>query len=338
MFRNTTPCLVTLSQSSKVQLNVQLVLEKKNTRKQQKLKTLTNYVQQYPSGWKKRLELGDLLYETGNWEQAVKEYDQVIQRQPQLIQVRLKLGKLLQLMGEVAKAIEVYESALPLSSNVATGHHIGGLIEVCRRQPEKAVKAFETAASSEPENPSHWLALGRVEMELDHPHAALKAFEQILLLQPDDIVALIHSYDALLILGDFQSAELRLSRAEELAPGDYSVLKRRLSERIRRKLVLGKEGKQTKKIVNAVLKLAPYSADAHKLQADYYRLRGDSAKSVAILKQFTEQYPNNPNGWCYYARCLSERGEKKMAVEAIQNADHIYPNNWLVYGPCSIKE
>ncbi|AOX00002.1 hypothetical protein BJP34_11540 [Moorena producens PAL-8-15-08-1] len=332
MSRNTNPCLVTLSQSSKVELNVQLVLDKKTTRKQQKLKTLTNYVQQYPSGWKKRLELADLLYESGNWEQAVKEYHQVIQRQSQLIQVRLKLGKLLQLMGEVAKAIEVYESALPLSSNVATGHHIRGLIELCRRQPEKAVKAFETAASSEPENPSHWLALGRVEMELDHAHAALKAFEQILLLQPDDIVAMIHSYDALLILGDFQSAELRLSRAEELAPGDYSVLKRRLAYRCRMKLVLGKEGKQTKKIVNAVLKLAPHSADAHQLQADYYRLRGESAKSLAILKQFTEEYPNNPNGWCYYSRFLSDRGEKKRAVEVIDKADHLYPNNWLVYG------
>ncbi len=328
MSRNTTPGLVTLSQSSTVELNVQLVLDKKNTRKQQKLKTLTNYVQQYPSGWKKRLELADLLYESGNWELAVEEYDQVIERQPQLIQLRLKLGKLLQLMGRVAQAIEVYESALPLSSNVATRHHIQGLIEVCRRQPEKAVKAFETAASSQPENPSHWLALGRVEMELDHPHAALNAFEQILLLQSDDIVALIHSYDALLIVGDFQSAELKLSRAEELAPGDYSVLKRWLSQRIRRKLVLGKEGKQTKKMVNAVLKLAPHSADAHQLQADYYRLRGESAKSLAILKQFTEDHPNNPNGWCYYARCLSDRGENKMAVEAIQKADHLCANHY----------
>ena len=169
-------------------------------------------------------------------------------------------------------------------------------------------------------------------MKLDHAHAALKAFEQILLLQPDDIVALIHSYDALLIVGDFQSAELRLSRAEELAPGDYSVLKRRLNERIRRKLVLGKEGKQTKKMVNAVLKLAPHFADAHQLQAEYYRLRGESAKSVAILKQFTEDHPNNPNGWCYYARFLFDRSENQRGAEAIHKADHLCSNYWLVYG------
>ncbi|NES03053.1 MAG: tetratricopeptide repeat protein [Okeania sp. SIO2F4] len=306
-----TPCLVKLSQSSKVELNVQLVLEKKPTRQQQKLKTLTKYVQQYPSGWKKRLELADLLYESGNWELAVEEYHQVIERQPQLIQVGLKLGKLLQLMGRVTEAIKIYDKALPLSSNFATGHHIQGLIEVCRSHPDKAVKMFEKAASSEPENPSHWLALGRVQMELNNAEAALRAFEQILSIQPDDIVALIHSYDALLAVGHFQEAELRLSRAEELVPDDYSVLKRRLAYRCRMKLVLGEEGKQTKKMVNAVLKLAPHSADAHQLKAEYYRLRGESAKSVAILKKFTEEYPNNPNGRCYYTRCLSDIGKNQ---------------------------
>ncbi|NEN89191.1 MAG: tetratricopeptide repeat protein [Okeania sp. SIO3H1] len=320
--------MVKLSQSSKVELNVQLVLEKKPTRQQQKLKTLTKYVQEYPSGWKKRLELADLLYESGNWELAVEEYYQVIERQPQLIQVGLKLGKLLQLMGRVTEAINIYDKALPLSSNVATGYHIQGLIEVCRCHPDKAVKMFEKAASSEPENPSHWLALGRVQMELDNADTALRAFEQILLLQPDDIVALIHSYDALLVVGHFQEAELRLSRAEELVPHDYSVLKRRLAYRYRMKLVLGEEGKQTKKMVNTLLKLAPHSADAHQLKAEYYRLRGDLAKSVAILKQFTQEYPNNPNGWCYYTRCLSDQDENQGAVEAIHKANHLRTNHY----------
>jgi len=91
--------------------------------------------------------------------------------------------------------------------------------------------------------------------------------------------------------------------------------KRRLAYRCRMKLVLGEEGKQTKKIVNAVLKLAPHSADAHQLKAEYYRLRGKSAKSVAILKKFTEEYPNNPHGWCYYARCLSKNISKFLTIK-----------------------
>ncbi len=105
MSRNTATCLVQLAQPSGVELNAQLVLDQKPTRQDQKLKTLSQYVQKYPSGWKKRLELADLLYAIGSWEQAVEEYRQVIERQPKLIDVRLKLGKIFQLMGREAEAL-----------------------------------------------------------------------------------------------------------------------------------------------------------------------------------------------------------------------------------------
>src|SRR4028119_1003295 len=131
MSRNTALRLVSLTQSTGVELNAYLVLDNLPTRIDQKLKTLSEYVQQYPSGWKKRLELANLLYAMGRIEQAVEEYRQVISRQQPLIGVRLQLGKLLQLMGQEAEAIAVYETALPLVRNQATRQHIGGLIAVC---------------------------------------------------------------------------------------------------------------------------------------------------------------------------------------------------------------
>lgn len=61
-------------------MNVHLVLKEKPTRLEQKFITLSKYVQNYPEGWKKRLELANLLYEMGNWQEAVAEYRQVIER------------------------------------------------------------------------------------------------------------------------------------------------------------------------------------------------------------------------------------------------------------------
>ena len=221
MFRNTSPRLVKLSQPSELELNVQLVSERKSTRQEQKLKTLTKYVQRYPSGWKKRLELADLLYGKGSWEEAIEAYYQVIERQPQLINVRLKLGKILQIIARKTEAIKVYQKTLPLCGNLATKHHLRGLIEVCKCQPQQAIQDFKLATSAEPKNPAHWLALGQVYLEMKNATAALEAFDQILLLKPDDLIALIQSYDALLALGKFPEAQRRLNRAEELAPHDY---------------------------------------------------------------------------------------------------------------------
>lgn len=279
MLRNTSSCLVKLSQPSEIALNVQLSSANKSTRQKQKLKTLTKYVQQHPSGWKKRLELADVLYETGSWTEAIAEYYQVLERQPQLIDIRLKLGKILQLIAKKTEAIEVYQQTLTLCSNTATNHHIRGLIAICKTQYQQAIQNFKLAIAAEPENPAHWLVLGQVHLELENTIGALEAFEQILVLEPEDLIALIYIHDALIALSKFAEAEAILNLAEETAPNDYTVLTRRLATRLRLKLVFGKEGKQTKKMVTTLLKLAPHSVNAHQLKDHYYFLREESTKA-----------------------------------------------------------
>ncbi|MBD2562720.1 tetratricopeptide repeat protein [Nostoc linckia FACHB-391] len=312
-------------------MNVHLVLDEKPTRQDQKLKTLTKYVQKYPQGWKKRLELAQLLYEMGNWQQAVEEYRQLIERQPQLIDVRLQLGKILQMMGREAEAIEVYENALPLSRNEATRQHINGLIEVCKSHTEAAIKAFEIATSLEPDKVVHWLALGQVQMARENSIAALQAFDVVLSLDPDDLVALIHSYDALIAVGDFQAARQKLSRVIELAPDDLRVLQRQLDERYRMRLVLGESGKETKKIIGSALQQAPNASEFNKLLAYYHIFRGDWAQGVGVLAEFTEKHPNNPSGWYYYGRCLFDTAQNQAAAEAILKAYYLYPNDCEIY-------
>jgi tetratricopeptide (TPR) repeat protein len=107
-------------------MNVQLFIEEKSARQQQKLITLNKYIEKFPQGWKKRLELADLLYEIGKWSQAIIEYNQVIEQQPQLLDVHLKLGKILQLMGQEKEALQAYDTALFLSENPGTQHYIQG--------------------------------------------------------------------------------------------------------------------------------------------------------------------------------------------------------------------
>ncbi|MEG4030718.1 MULTISPECIES: tetratricopeptide repeat protein [unclassified Microcoleus] len=169
-----TTSLVQFCESSGLEMNVHLFLEQKPTRQEQKLTTLSKYVQKYPQGWKKRLELANLLYQMGDWQEAVAEYHQVIERQPKLMGVRLQLGKILQLMKREKEAIEVSEKALFCSENEATQHHIKGLIAVCQRESEKAIIAFNLAASLEPEKIVHRLALAQVHQQIENHLGLLK--------------------------------------------------------------------------------------------------------------------------------------------------------------------
>jgi tetratricopeptide (TPR) repeat protein len=332
MSRNTTLRVVSLTQPSGVELNAYLVADSKPTRQEQKLKTLSEYVQEFPSGWKKRLELANLLFEMGQIEQAVEEYRQVIDRQqPPSIGVQLQLAKLLQLMGQEVEAIAVYESASANARNEATRQHISGSIALCRNDTQTAILAFESAAILEPHNTAHWLALGQVQVGRGDAVAALRAFDAVLSLHPDDLIPSIGSYDALVAVGNVRQAQQRLSKALEVAPGDFGVLKRLADTRCRMRLVSGEEGKQTKKIISSVLQLAPDAADGHELLAYYHLFRGESANGVAVLEGFTEEHPNHPRGWYSYGRYLFHTGEYQKAAEAMLKAYRLYPQNCEIY-------
>ncbi|MCC3496259.1 MULTISPECIES: tetratricopeptide repeat protein [unclassified Microcoleus] len=332
MSRNTTLRVVSLTQSSGVELNAYLVADSKPTRQEQKLKTLSEYVQQFPSGWKKRLELANLLSEMGQIEQAVEEYRQVIDRQqPPSIGVQLQLGKLLQLMGQEVEAAAVYETASANARNEATRQHISGSIALCRGDTQAGILAFESAASLEPHNAAHWLALAQVQVGRGDAVAALRAFDAVLSLHPEDIVASIGSYDALVAVGNVRQAQQRLSKALEVAPGDFGVLKRLADTRCRMRLVSGEEGKQTKKTIASVLQLAPDAADGHELLAYYHLFRGESANGVAVLEGFTEEHPNHPRGWYSYGRYLFHTGEYQRAAAAMLEAYRLYPLDCEIY-------
>lgn len=331
MRKKTISCVLSIIQSSGVEINIDLVLDEKPTRTNQKIKTLSQYVQQYPSGWKKRLELANLLYITGCWQQAIQEYQQVIERQPQLIEVQLKLGKMLQLMGQKTDAVAVYENALSLTHHEATRQHINGLIAVCRDDIHKAILAFESATSLEPDNVAHWLALGRMQMYREDVVTALRAFETILSIHPDDIVALIERYDALLVLGKIRAAQECLDRLVELASEDFRVLKRQIENRCWMRLVLGEQGKQTKQIINLARRLAPDAVDTCELLAYYHIFQGDWATGVGVLAQFTEKHPNHPRSWYSYGRCLFHTGDYHQAASAMLKAYHLYPKDCEIY-------
>ncbi|MDJ0800129.1 MAG: tetratricopeptide repeat protein [Calothrix sp. MO_167.B12] len=320
MSRNFTSCLVQLSIYSGLDLNAYLVLNQKPTRQNQKLKTLKKYIEQYNSGWKKRLELANLLYEMGRWSEAIPEYYQVIKAQSQLIQPHIQLGKILHLLNRKGEAIAVYKSALVLSKNEATKQHIIGSIESCRGNTKAAIAAFKSATALEPNNLAHWIAWGKIQIEAEDFAAALSSFETVLSLDPHNFMGLNYCHDLLLALGNISAAERCLNKAVTIASTDVQTQKRLITNRLRKRLVFDAEGKQTKKLIGSLLKRASGSAEIHNLLAQYYILRGEKQKGIEVSKKFTQEHFHNPHAWYYYSQYLFELGKHEIAAKAILQA------------------
>ncbi len=329
MSQNTFARSFTISQASGVEVNINLVLPSKPVREAQKLKTLTKYVERYPSGWKKRLELADLLYSMGKWTEAVEEYKFVIERQPQLILVKLKLGKILQLMGKEKEAIEVYKSAFSLvsnlnfstltssnvtQSNLATQSHIIGLIEVCRHNFQLAVEAFDKATTLEPLNPSHWLALGQVQRAIGNNLDALRAFETILSRYPDDIIALINIYDTLIALGKEQN---KLPSHHDF----FVQEKKRESESNSLEFIDNIWHKRAKKILNQAITLAPDNYQVLKRQIEYrcrikLVLGTEGKQTKQLINSFLKLAPNSTSAYqlkAYYYQVRRELEQERKS-------------------------
>lgn len=331
MSRKHTSCMVQLSLNSGLDLNACLILAQKPTRQSQKLQTLRKYIKNYHSGWKKRLELADLYYEMGRWIEAIEEYQRVIRGQSQLLQPRLQLGKILALLNRTEQAIAVYQDAATVAKNQSTKQHIRGLIYSCQNNIQGAIAAFESATTLEPDNLAHWLALGQIQISAEHLAEALSTFERVLSFNPNNLMALTYLYDLLLGLDNLAEAEKCLQKLVEIAPQDIQTLKRLIADRCGKRLVSDAPGKQTKKLITSLLKQAPYSAQAGNLQAQYYILRGETAKGIKILEQFTQTYARNPQAWYYYARCLFDLGKHKAAATAILTADRLSNGDREIY-------
>ncbi|MEM9506147.1 MAG: hypothetical protein AAGA16_00525 [Cyanobacteria bacterium P01_E01_bin.35] len=332
MSRNFASSMVQLSPSSGLDVHAYLVLKQKPTRQEQKLKTLHKYLQKYSSGWKKHLEMADLLYETGQWSEAITEYYLVIKEQPQVIKPYLKLGKILQLSNRNNEAVLVYTEALNLAKREATKQHLTGLIESCHGNIRAAIIAFKSATSLEPKNIVHWMALGQLQMVAEHLIVALATFKTVLDLDPNNFMGLIYSYDLLLALGNLPEAAKCLQHIGEIVPQDSQTLKRLITHRCRKKLVLGEEGKQTKKLINSLRKKASGIPEVNNLLARFYILRGEQDKGIKISKQFVAENSHNPHAWYYYSRCLSDIGKYETAADAIIKAYQLSLNRY--YGNC----
>ncbi|MFM9156666.1 MAG: tetratricopeptide repeat protein, partial [Dolichospermum sp.] len=312
-------------------MNVQLFIAEKSARQQQKIIALNKYIEKYPQGWKKRLELADLLYEIGNWQQAIIEYNQVIERQPQLLDVHLKLGKILQLMRQEKEACKAYDKALFLSENSVTQHYIQGLIATCKGDNEKALTAFNLAASLEPDQVFHRLALSQVYQNVENPLGILRSLEPVLAINPDDVMSLIYSYDALMVVGDIQTAKERFNSLIALAGDDFRVIQRQIDQRLLARMVSAEEGKITKKMITSLLGTIPHSVEVHKSLAYYHILRGDWAQGVKVLAKYTTESPNYPYGWYYYGWCLFHTGEYQQGAEMMGKAYYLYPHDREIY-------
>lgn len=180
--------------------------------------TLRAAVDAAPKDAATRLELGQVLIQTGHADTAVTELEKGVQAAPEDPNLRAGLVRAYLFKRDFAAAERAAGDLQTLRPKSAAGPYLKGLAEEGLTQPEAARKEYERALALEPDN---FDALGALAQLLQHTGAGSKAVTLLkgaVERKPDDPAVLNLLGEFYLANANLAQADATLTRATTVAP------------------------------------------------------------------------------------------------------------------------
>jgi tetratricopeptide (TPR) repeat protein len=215
-----------------------------------------NYISRHSGGWKKHLELAQILYAAGIWDQSEKLLRHVMKKHPRSFSAWIFLGNMLSKSGRTDEAEELFRQAGSLVFRDSSRHYLAGMAAECRGDLNEAIALFERAGSLEPSNISFRHAKGICLLRLGRHADALPLFEDILAGNPGDIVSLTYCCEVSSILNRREIAGKYIDSILEVNPHDFFGLMRKAGLNDRNGVTTKKERMRLQRITERLNQLA----------------------------------------------------------------------------------
>ena len=194
-------------------------------------------------------------------------------------------------------------------------------------QTDKALDDYSAAIKADPKSSLAFLGRGVLLAVRKRAYdRAIEDFDKVLVIEPDNVEALLSRGDAFAQLGDLGRAMADLNRAVALAPDKPTVLVTRGQVESRRGNVAG-----AARDYEAALKLDPRYADAMINLAAVRSMQGQSGAAIELLDQAIAIDRRNP--LAFYNRGYAEFAQKQYdkAIADYSSAIEIEPRLGLAY-------
>ncbi|AKS43308.1 tetratricopeptide repeat protein [Wenzhouxiangella marina] len=248
-----------------------------------------------------------------------------------------ELGMLYQALEFDDAALAAHRQARRLAPLDGRWPYLIGILLAKDGQGEAALDQFMVARALMPgQAVGAWTRAARVLLELGQNEPARQASEQALALNPDDAAALAVHGEALLALGQAETAIASLTRALTIEPradrlhyplamahralGDSEAMQREL-ERV------GRIGVVPDDPVGEFLAAHARGSRIHSLRGREAFQAGDYPAALALFERASQFAPDDPGLWTNLGATQAALGRNAAAITSLQRALELEPEN-----------
>ena len=299
-------------------------------RMEQKIAGAEKYIDKFPTGWVKRMDLAELYYLSGQWNAAWEQAGRVLERGNLHLGATLLTTSIALQSRNRRKALETLKNALSRGSKPGIRSFLEGLVAMISRQYPIAVRALKNACVIAPTQPDFPVFLSRAYLLQGDPVRARKRLLP-LIAQNTGVAPLALMHKTLIHLGDPLKAQQVIDQLLSRFPHDLPALERKIQFHLEQGWVVGEGGKETRGLIRKLLKIAPESAVPVAFKAEYQLKRGKTEKALELLHVYLDTHPNSLRGRYHLARLytlLDKREEALMhlsAISGLQSGHYLPP-------------
>ena len=264
--------------------------------------------------------MGLLLFEKGDVDEAIRLYEQGLRSQPDYFEIQNNLGIALAGQGKTNEAIRHYELALKARPDLAEASNNLGMALAGQGKTDEAIRHYELALQARPDYPEVHDHLGRVLAAQGKTDEAIKHYVMALQARPNYAEAHLDLGDALAGQGKTDEA----TRHFELALGarpDYPEAHNSLG------VSLARQGQMSEAILHFELALSarPGYADAHNNLGLTLARQGRIDEATRHFKLALQAQPKSAEAHNNLGLAMAAQGRRNEAIRHFRQALQIDP-------------
>jgi len=273
-----------------------------------------------PDCWLALDDLGAVLYERGEVDQAIALFRSSLAIQPDDAEAQNNLGAALDKKGELDEAMTRFQKALAIRPSFAEAHRSIGNVLLKQGQLDQAILQFQQAAAIRPDSGQLHVTLASALLQKGRVDDAITQFQEALELNPGDDQAHYNLGLALRQKGRVDDAILEFQKAADLRP-DFVEAQNNLGNSL---LQIGRTDQAIAHLRKA-LQLHPDYAPAHYNLGNAFLQKGDVDNAIIQFQKLAALQPGSAEPNNSLGRALLGRGRVDEAILEFQKALALRP-------------